>query len=1534
MPPEMRRGDPPPLHRFAPREFERMCSDLLREEKDIATSSLWGVSGQPQQGVDIVAEHEDGVHLEVGQCKCYQEFGPAQIRKACSDFVRHWEHWKSQNVRRFILFVACEVETTQSRKAILEQKRWFSERAIRFEVWDVLHIVAKLNPHLGIVRRYFEPPDYWASVLCAIPGRAGSWGVAQRQHDYAAQLLGQEVNALAAAVSAMAAQQLEGAREAWLEGRRDDAIRQIRAIRQDPGHWDPISPAVKAKVLRLEANFEIASGTASAAAARLADEADALDPGGGGRLRAMLAYVDGGPAAGLRALERQGVDDPEFQAALLLEDGQVEACLARIEQVEEQKPLSVELLRLRVLALLASGDIAGARTVAARVLEQQPRWEAARLAAAEVDYFSALSPAALPGYVPAWPDPVDWTRIKRDDEAATRLRAAEAVFREVAEHPGHPGDELMNLQGWRIACLASDPERHGEAAELCRALLSADPAHVPALMWTIARRYDVPVEPSLAALQECLEAPQCGLPEIMALVHASLFLGRPELTAAILDRTHDRFVAKREAVVWTAWRLRSALEAEDPAHADALLAQIATDPALDALKPLHARVEAERTGDPAGLLDRLATEYRDTGDPGVLLESCIAAAEAERWAFIVEYSDELVERVATAEAVRLAAIAHFNAGAFASALALLDGHLDLFRQRRLPPDLRRVRVRVQEALGVLPAAVTDAEALAHDEPTSENLLELVRVYAFKGDLRGAVWVARRLKDRADLSPADALRLAATLLVEDMPLARDLWRRATGSRLTPAAVEQAVDLGFRLGMDAEMGALLRRFYALAEKGGRFRVLRSVEEALPILRSAREGAARREEFYRSGTAPIHLLASMGRFPLVDLYHRLLSANGQEPAPVRQAPLRTRHGGRPAPALSAERVQWRLHADVTAILLSHHLGVLAAVERTFGPIRIAAELIPSLVEMRTRLAPHQTSQVEGALALDRAARDGLFATAADRPLAEPPEESWHEETGTERANLWHRAAAEDALVCDDLPLYQGGDLSRPVELPSVVLARVVEPAGIAGALLGLEAITQDAHSAAVAHLPEPGPVAGTARPLPGQRIHCAHGAAGILAQMGVLEAACRAFQVTVPPDDLQEAEALLLATTTREAEDRWLAELVQRLSEGIDAGTYEVIPAVPPAPSSDAEEEEDGEPDDRTMAGLRTLLGFEARPGDVAWFDDRYMTGFLHREGCPIVDTVEVLAALASAGGISRADYFHYLHRMRAENVRLVAPSGEELSHQLRRASVGTGQLVETPELNVLRRYVAATLLDGRTLQRAITPDGFPAERHELTYVLALQHALDEALAGLWEDEAMPEPERRARGEWLVRSLFLDIGSGRGVVGLHEPHENDRYHLALSLAGFVVRGLFVGGAFATEPAPAVPSYLEWVTAFLLQPRFDADPLLAPAVAHVLGQQMLDVGRTLPLDVRALRTIALNRLFDRLPAALRDVLAKDAEFMKEAGIVVRGVTQVAGFEFSAPSFARAVAKAANGSPARVPLLNGKGSVRVLPSRDPAAPA
>jgi hypothetical protein len=310
-------GDLPPLYNFSARNFERVCRDLLREEAGIATSSLWGVSGQGQQGIDILADVEDGVHHEVGQCKCYREYGPSEIRKACAEFIRHWEYWKSQNLRRFVLFVACEVDDVKSRKAILEEKKWFSARGMRFEIWDAPQLFSKLNPHPGIVRQYFANPEYWVGVICGVPAAPSELTLPQPQYDYAEQFLKQQVNELAAALSSATAAEVEGAREAWREGRRDEAITALRKIREDVPRWNALSPAVRAKALRLEANFGLVSSGDVSAAYQLADEADVLDPANGGRLRILFAYAEGGAAAGLQALERHHVEDSEFEAGLL-----------------------------------------------------------------------------------------------------------------------------------------------------------------------------------------------------------------------------------------------------------------------------------------------------------------------------------------------------------------------------------------------------------------------------------------------------------------------------------------------------------------------------------------------------------------------------------------------------------------------------------------------------------------------------------------------------------------------------------------------------------------------------------------------------------------------------------------------------------------------------------------------------------------------------------------------------------------------------------------------------------------------------------------------------------------------------------------------------------------------------------------------------------------------------------------------------------------------------------------------------------------
>jgi hypothetical protein len=104
-----------------------------------------------------------------------------------------------------------------------------------------------------------------------------------------------------------------------------------------------------------------------------------------------------------------------------------------------------------------------------------------------IDYLSSLSPAALPdGGAVAWPEPVDWHLVKRDDDSLARLRGAARVFEELTASAEEPEERRM-LQAWHLACLANDPEKQGEARNFCRAILEADPTHYRAVMWAVAR---------------------------------------------------------------------------------------------------------------------------------------------------------------------------------------------------------------------------------------------------------------------------------------------------------------------------------------------------------------------------------------------------------------------------------------------------------------------------------------------------------------------------------------------------------------------------------------------------------------------------------------------------------------------------------------------------------------------------------------------------------------------------------------------------------------------------------------------------------------------------------------------------------------------------------------------------------------------------------------------------------------------------------------------------------------------------------------
>ncbi|MCP4608506.1 MAG: hypothetical protein GY845_07315 [Planctomycetes bacterium] len=131
MDPGIRAGEIPPFHKLGEYAFEELCRDLLDTESSVATCEIYGDRGQKQDGIDLLAHRSNGDGIEVGQCKCYKDFPPKKIGLVSDEFFRHWERWSEENVKRFILFVACSLKTRQRQDEILKQKKRFAEVGIR-----------------------------------------------------------------------------------------------------------------------------------------------------------------------------------------------------------------------------------------------------------------------------------------------------------------------------------------------------------------------------------------------------------------------------------------------------------------------------------------------------------------------------------------------------------------------------------------------------------------------------------------------------------------------------------------------------------------------------------------------------------------------------------------------------------------------------------------------------------------------------------------------------------------------------------------------------------------------------------------------------------------------------------------------------------------------------------------------------------------------------------------------------------------------------------------------------------------------------------------------------------------------------------------------------------------------------------------------------------------------------------------------------------------------------------------------------------
>jgi nucleoside phosphorylase len=359
------------------------------------------------------------------------------------------------------------------------------------------------------------------------------------------------------------AARIDEIKERFNEGEVRDAYEMIRQMQDDPS-WHLLSGPVRAKAWRAMAAFALDSDSDLEKAKDFTRRATDIDPGGDDlTIRAWIVFCERRFEAALEMVQNPRntkIFNVKMNFFVML--GRFTEVLTCIEQPPNGVTLDYETKRIKSVALIALGDLGRAEYELQEVIRKLPQRENVQTLSAVLDYYAGLSPAALPAQIVTWPEPVGWPLVRKDDESKGRFRSAEKKFQRLYEVSQRDEEHKKILQIWQLASLANDPGRRDEAFKLCTETLKEDPGNHRALIWAIARDFDVDLPTSLSSLEQHIdEASNKNSPVLVekmsVLVAAYLRLGKSNEALELLDKRRGEFLACGAEDRVCAWRSRA-----------------------------------------------------------------------------------------------------------------------------------------------------------------------------------------------------------------------------------------------------------------------------------------------------------------------------------------------------------------------------------------------------------------------------------------------------------------------------------------------------------------------------------------------------------------------------------------------------------------------------------------------------------------------------------------------------------------------------------------------------------------------------------------------------------------------------------------------------------------------------------------------------------------------------------------------------------------------------------------------------------------
>jgi tetratricopeptide (TPR) repeat protein len=1448
----------------------------------------------------------------------------------------------------------------------LPRVRQLIERALAHDIQATCVTIDGFDQVLTALEQQFDPvpsPSAWQRPSDSGPADPGLAGPSDAGNLFS------QVAALTTEISGAASVDLDRFQTAWREGRRSEVRTWLKSVTTSRQRLRAMHPTVASRILRFAAAVAFEDGDDVADVETFLAEARTLDPTGDDiRIRAVLLSRKGNRDAALALLETSLTPGAtNLRAALLLEAGRLsdaQTLLSSSEVVEGRE--QAEHFRLQALLRLGSGDSPGALAAAQAAIQLEPNSLIIQVVLAVITFYEGVLPLGHPESLPGWPRPIDPLLIRRDPPAIDSFERAAALFKSLLRLDlSH--SERRRMEAWYLAAQTHVPRLRNAAIAYATEVLARDPTHPHVVLWSAHNAFALNLEPSFTTIEGQLDsAPDDEL--VLLLASAYLAVDHYQQAASVLDRFQYYFTNPDARPQWAFWRANAAIALEEYALAEELLPEIANRHAMG-LKAVLLSREATNSLDLVPLIEHLEASATSTGQPRYLIDACEWQAKAGNWQYVNGHIATLLEEFATPEVRRLAVFAAHNTKSFAKCASLLDHALSHPEEGYDLQEARRMRARARESLGQLHGAIDDLKALVAigtQPPRIEDVLSLARLQFLAGLTHDLASTATALRKRPDLAATDALMLAETLTHTDAPLAQQLWEHADGRGIPDEAVPMAVALGYQLGLDTVLQTLTRRMAALAASGHPHVKQFTLDEVVAF---QHEWSDQRDAIlarYKAGEVFTHLVAQVLNVPLVQFYHFGLAANEARSSLRRQVALQARNGRRGVPPVDTALVgPMRLAMDVSGLLLAAHLDLLTILEAQYRPIRLPRLIIPALLEQREQLAPHQPSRIEVSRRLLQAERNGWIRSwDGELPETEVPS---HVSTGkwARWLSLLERAHREGAFVVDLPMLGDHRQDQRPVEfLDPDRLARLVTPTTIQTLLdpPGRQTGVAPADPR-VSDSPRSG-TPSTQQVAPGSVLYLTGEAPEALSASGALSTLAGLCTILVDPLDQHTRRAQLDALSDSQEQASWVESLSRRISDGLADGRYELLPlsietlvdteSRDSEPVGGATEQRDEMQDQEqyksshragantssagrgrgtkrqsplTMRLLEELLTLAPGTVDAICIDDRCLNRHQYAGTARITDTLELMAALLAAGSLSSREHWARVLRLRASNVRLIPLTPDEILHHLNDAPIVDRQVVDTRALRILRQSAAA-MVDGAGLHIPSPDELASGDFGELLVARDYIRALHDSLFSLWSPsesgEALNVDSIRARSRWVLDNLYFDMGLLRAR--LVHPGTPPAYSVSatgvISLLAGTIRLLSPTNDNSTKPPDdSARAFAEWVYDDVISPRVRLDPSFRKAISEHLRVFLADWPERTSEEsaVRMAARVFAGRLYDALPAPLRDDLASDRALMAFIGRDIVSSLSVGGRPISVADFARAGARATSGQADSVPLLDAE---------------